>query len=453
MKHNNLIIKFFLFFLFCVNIPMFAGIDMQSHVQSDAGKAAYVLYRTKQSAYYTTGYHYVDLIGLTGSSLFDKLNDLMGSTNDILQSQYNYGALRYAYVNVDKDLNTSGQIISYYNGQSLSGTWDGAVTWNREHTWPQSKFKGSYSSGTSIPIGYDMQSVRPASTSVNSDRGNTAYGETSSYYDPNEITISNTNYQAISKGSYRGDCARVILYDYINYGKNGGFYNALYDSNCNTDLLVQVGSNSNSVFQSLAILLKWHMEDPPSLTEMVRNDGGEVYQGNRNPFIDYPELAINLLRDQSGVTVYGVTTNTTATISPNYIYTTPTGFVTYLTYADGSHPASVTVTGGTYVYEPTLGRLTISAVTGAVLISTQNDPDAISNPVVDQVVTYTIDHLLYVSNLEEGCDLAVFDCAGRMLVQRTNCTSTETFQIGKGVYLLKIRVGNSSRTYKVAHSF
>ncbi len=118
MKHNNLIIKFFLFFLFCVNIPMFAGIDMQSHVQSDAGKAAYVLYRTKQSAYYTTGYHYADLIGLTGSSLFDKLNDLMGSTNDILQSQYNYGALRYAYVNVDKDLHT--EVLERYEKLDLA---------------------------------------------------------------------------------------------------------------------------------------------------------------------------------------------------------------------------------------------------------------------------------------------------------------------------------------------
>ena len=40
------------------------------------------------------------------------------------------------------------------------------------------------------------------------------------------------------------------------------------------------------------------MQDPPSLTEMVRNDGAQDYQGNRNPMIDYPELAFLLFGKQ-----------------------------------------------------------------------------------------------------------------------------------------------------------
>ena len=41
---------------------------------------------------------------------------------------------------------------------------------------------------------------------------------------------------------------------------------------------------------SLELLLKWHSEDPVSLKEVRRNE--EVYkiQGNRNPYIDYPDL-------------------------------------------------------------------------------------------------------------------------------------------------------------------
>ncbi len=35
----------------------------------------------------------------------------------------------------------------------------------------------------------------------------------------------------------------------------------------------------------------WHVMDPPSLSEMDRNSYIEEVQKNRNPFIDYPELA------------------------------------------------------------------------------------------------------------------------------------------------------------------
>ena len=40
----------------------------------------------------------------------------------------------------------------------------------------------------------------------------------------------------------------------------------------------------------LATFKKWHNEYPPSEFEKVRNDRLNETQGNRNPFIDYPEL-------------------------------------------------------------------------------------------------------------------------------------------------------------------
>lgn len=352
--------------------PVWA-VDMQAHVASDEAKAAYTTYLSKQTAYYTGNYTYTKMISQTGNTLFGTINTLMGNTCKN-GTGFSYNKLRDQYINVDRDLNNSSNIIGYYDGSSFSGTWDNGNTWNREHTWPQSKFKGSNSSGTSLPIGYDMQSVRPASTKVNSSRGNTAYGESPAYYDPNEITINNANYNSINNGSYRGDCARVILYDYVVYGKWDTYSNSLYKASVDADLLTQIGSNSNSVFESLLILLKWHMEDPPSLTEMVRNDGGQAYQGNRNVFIDYPELAINMLKDQNGVTAYTVTYNMTETASPAYIYTTKYGFVTYLSDDSGNHPTAVNVTGATADYNATLGRLTLTDATGNVTISTTSAP-------------------------------------------------------------------------------
>ena len=343
---------FFLTLFSCLQLALYAQIDMQAHVASDEGKAAYTDYIAEQNDYYTDNYSYANLIELTNDALFGRINTLMGNTC-LLKSGYSYDKLKDAYKTVDRDLNTSGYIIGYYNGASIHGDWvSGGTTWNREHTWPQSK------GAKTGPINYDMQSVRPAASNINSSRGNTAYGEGASYYDPNEISIDNPNYKTGNLGSYRGDAARVIMYDYLIYGEAGGHQNSYY--NGNAQLLSKLGTEG--VFENLRIMLKWHMQDPPSLTEMVRNDGAQDYQGNRNPLIDYPELAIQVFLDD-GITTYTVTENSDATMWPAHRYTLSDGFIAYLTNNDGSHPESVTVEGASYSYDPILGRLTISNVT------------------------------------------------------------------------------------------
>ncbi|MBQ2607840.1 MAG: endonuclease [Paludibacteraceae bacterium] len=334
------------------------AVDMQAHMGSREAQETYSQYLGKQAAYYTDTYAPEALRALSGDDLFGALNTLMGNTCRIAETRYSYDNLRNQYKYVDKDLNTNAYIIGYYDGSSINGSWDSGKTWNREHTWPQSK-----GADKSLPMGYDMQSVRPASTAVNSERGNTPYGESSNYYDPNVISINNALYVQTNLGSYRGDAARVILYDYIVYGQAGGHKNSLY--NGNAQLLSKLGKSG--VFESIPVLLKWHMNDPVSLTEMVRNDGAANYQGNRNPFIDYPELAIQMLKNASGVTTYSVTT-TGATLWPAYTLTLKAGFIAYLGTPD-NRPTEVTITGATGKYDPETGRLTITNVTGAVTIT------------------------------------------------------------------------------------
>ena len=304
----------------------------------------------------------------------------MGNTCKLNAWGLDYGDLRYAYVDVDRDLNRSGYIIGYYDGKQLDGDWGSG--WNREHTWPQSK--GAKKETT---MGHDMQSVRPTNTSVNSSRGNTAYGEGSSYYDPDdEISINNSAYKKINLGTYRGDAARVILYDYLVYGEAGGNKNSLY--NGNAQLLSKLGTSG--VFESIQILLKWHMQDPPSLTEMVRNDGAQDYQGNRNPIIDFPELAIEVFANYNKITCYAVTYHIAEEVSPKYQHTLADGFITYLTSSDGSHPAQVSVTGGKAEYDATLGRLIITNVTSDLTISTTTPVTNITADTRAQASIYNI---------------------------------------------------------------
>jgi len=54
----------------------------------------------------------------------------------------------------------------------------------------------------------------------------------------------------------------------------------------------KVGDSRNETqFEDFQQLLKWHKEYPVTDFERHRNDTIEEIQGNRNPFIDYPELA------------------------------------------------------------------------------------------------------------------------------------------------------------------
>ena len=351
---------FFILYVFALSTLPAWAVDMQAHMGTTEAQAVYSTYLNKQSAYYTGTYSPEALCALYGNDLFGALNALMGSTSNIGNSSFNYNSLRPAYVNVDKDLNTSGNIIGYYDGRTMNGTWDGGKTYNREHTWPQSK-----GADIGIPMGHDMQSIRPTSVAVISDRGNTAYGESSNYYDPDEVSINNSLYVSSNLGSYRGDAARVIIYHNVVYGEAGGHKSSLY--NGNAQLLNKLGSGG--VFESIPVLLKWHMQDPISLTEMVRNDGAQDYQGNRNPFIDYPELAIQMLKDANGVTTYPVSV-TGVPMWPAYQLTLSSGFIAYLG-TPGNRPASrdIVVTGATYTYDESNGRLTVKSVSGNMTIT------------------------------------------------------------------------------------
>jgi len=104
--------------------------------------------------------------------------------------------------------------------------------------------------------------LRPTWVSENSSRGNTAYGESGSYYDPGEST--------------RGDCARIVLYVYTRWGNTGRMW------------------GTSGVMESMDVLLKWMEQDPVDTWEMGRNDAVQAITGTRNVFVDYPEYAFLL---------------------------------------------------------------------------------------------------------------------------------------------------------------
>ena len=285
------------------------------------GELATFLSPNAEDFYEDTAYE--DLVVLDGSVLYLALYNLMKNAHTTLTD---YDDTKDAYRLTDCQNNgyQSASISGFYSGASLTPQWDGGSTWNREHTWPQSKS----AKGDDIE---DIMSIRPESTKVNSSRNNNAYGESSGFYNPN-----------IGGYDLRGDVARVILYTYVRWGGES--------STIKGNLW-----GENGVFENEAVLLDWMEADPVDTWEMGRNDSVESITGTRNVFVDYPELAFALFDEE-------IPQMDTPSGSANQ-----TG-VTITAKANNNAYGTVTVNGNHIAARPALGY----AVSGAQVISGNN---------------------------------------------------------------------------------
>ncbi len=226
---------------------------------------------TYAQSFYTGSYTYSALENVAGgtgksdapnSDLYDSLQTLMTSKHTY---KTGYDETNNLYRYTDCLLGNDSKISSFYSGTVFDSAWvSGGTVWNKEHTWPKSK-------ETEKKAKEDIMMLRPTVTSENSARGNTAYGESSGYYNPNG-EMSGQNPQ----GDLRGDCARIVLYVYVRWGNTSRMW------------------GTSGVMESLPVLLKWMEEDPVDTWEMGRNDAVQSITGTRNVFVDYPEYAWRL---------------------------------------------------------------------------------------------------------------------------------------------------------------
>lgn len=243
-----------------------------------------VFLTTYAQDYYTGSYTFDTLSGKSGGSsqsdapnseLYKALASMMKSKH---RHETSYGETKDLYKLTDCLKSDTSHISCYYTGKTVSGKWDGGSTWNREHTWPNSK-------GLNGNDENDIMMLRPESPNDNSSRGNTAYGQGSSYFDPGV--------------SVRGDCARIALYVYVRWGNTGKMW------------------GTSGVIQNLDTLLRWMEEDPVDTWEMGRNDAVQSITGVRNVFVDYPEYAWLLFGQDVPADVTTPSHNAGASANPN----------------------------------------------------------------------------------------------------------------------------------------
>lgn len=277
-------------------------------------------------AYYTGSYTFENLASHAGgtsqgnapqSDLYGTLKTFMNSTST---HQTSYDETKNQYKFTDCLRSDTTHISSFYSGKELSGTWDSGSTWNREHTWPNSKLDA--------PAENDIMMLRPTWVQENSSRGNTAYGESGSYYDPGVST--------------RGDCARIVLYVYVRWGATSRMW------------------GTGGVMENMDVLLKWMEQDPVDTWEMGRNDAVQSITGVRNVFVDYPELAWLLFGKQVPASVSTPSNGQGSSVVP-VPPTDPTVPDDQILASPVSSPASGSKV---YIYSPQSGEVMSSAVSG-----------------------------------------------------------------------------------------
>ncbi len=141
---------------------------------------------------------------------------------------------------------------------------------NVEHTWPQSKFSGLYPKDLQKS---DLHHLFPTDSSLNSLRGNNMFGEVEVDEKQTKCGVSRYGYgsggtQRVFEppDSHKGVVARALFYFSVRY-----------------EISIPEAEER--------ILKMWNNEFPVDDEEMTRNNEIEKVQMNRNPFIDYPELA------------------------------------------------------------------------------------------------------------------------------------------------------------------
>jgi len=220
------------------------------------------------------------------------------------------------------------QIIDVYRNRAYATITDRAgtgsgITYNREHTWPNSLGFGSQTGNLGLPWApyTDTHMLYLSDTQWNSDRGNKPFaycasgcGERITEFN-NGIGGGSGSYPGNSnwvqspdgnQGSFevwnarKGEMARAVLYMAIRYEGGVDTWSGQNEPNLeltDTRSFIVGTSNPNvtAYMGLLTDLLAWHNADPPDTAEHARNDIVYRYQGNRNPFIDHPEWATRAL--------------------------------------------------------------------------------------------------------------------------------------------------------------
>lgn len=322
--------------------------------------------------------YYDSAVGKSGNALQKALSNLIGDR------ELGYDNLWEAYRTTDRrddgkvwDMYSSTTDFVFGSDQCGSYSREGDC-YNREHSVPKSWLGGNKYS--------DAHVVVPTDGYVNNRRSNMPFGEvgSTSYVSNGGFSRVGTCSVAGYSGTvfepadeYKGDFARIYFYMATRYTTECGGWSGEGSS-------VFSGSFPYLKDWTREMMLRWHREDPVSEKEIDRNDAVYQLQGNRNPFIDYPELVDLIFGEQTSTPF---TPGATAYIESPATNTTIEVGTVVLGTAQSSATKTVALRGYNLSGNITLS---LSGTNAAYFSLSQNtvDGEAVNNG-VSIVVTYT----------------------------------------------------------------
>jgi len=267
--------------------------------------------------------------GLSGEALKDVLNDIITGhtefsyTDKDLDDMDVWKMLRQA----DEDPENTDNIILFYSGYSWPKECQDTNTdllpdhcfvnndrnedyteWNREHIWSKSHgdfededeyaFEDSFG-GYALGAHTDGHHLVAAERRMNSTKNNRFFDDC--HDGVNDDDVNDVEYGNFTCGEWyfeprdevKGDVARMLFYMATRYeGEEGDFVDLELTSDFRSleDLEIHIRNSKIPYYGDLEVLLRWHLEDPVDEWEIERNEAIFQLQGNRNPFIDHPEL-------------------------------------------------------------------------------------------------------------------------------------------------------------------
>lgn len=237
--------------------------------------------------------YYAPLAGLSGGALRSELNRLLRGHIAYVYSPCTWEILAEA----DQDPGNPLNVITLYSQESIPKVERDAGGntpdyWNREHVWPNGKGFASKDQHAYT----DAHNLHAADKSVNADREShdfVAGGLPASQ--PECVGCFEGNATWEPPDVVKGDVARMLFYMDVRYDGN--------DASNTPDLVLVDHATANGGTQMgyLCTLVDWHLADPVSAVETARNDVVYSWQGNRNPFVDRPALALALWGEACGV--------------------------------------------------------------------------------------------------------------------------------------------------------
>ncbi len=355
---------------------------------------------------------YATLAGKSGASLFSALESIAAEG----YTTHSYADLWTLFLITD--LNASGKIWDMYSSCTFTpqvdqcGNYSSVCTcYNREHSLPKSWFGGSKDN----PPGNDLFHLIPTDGRVNSQRGDSPFGECANGSSLGGHALGKlgsstlegfTNIGSVFEPDdmYKGDFARSYFGMIVRYGTS-------YDlSQSNGNIMFSNSGSSISAANrfgltaySVALLMKWTRQDTVSAKEIARNNGIQTAQGNRNPFIDCPIVAEYLWGTKAGDSV--TIDDLLACGCVDSTYFTALDEVIAGTSDEVSRLASVNVAG--------------------------------------------VAEGLSFSCLPHGARVLLFDARGMLLTEERASTAELAIAVGSGFYLAVVAINNETRAMKV----